>query len=382
MSNEAPIVIIGTGLAGYSLAREFRKLNTETPVLLISRDDGHSYSKPMLSTGFTKHKDADALSMADAGKMAEQLKLSVRTYTEVDAIDPDNKCLHIGSERLPYAKLVLATGAQVNQLNFPGSDDSKVISINDLMDYRNFRSQLKPGNHVLIMGAGLIGCEYANDLLNGGYTVTVVDPNTSALNGLIPSVAGDAVVKGLSEAGADIKLGRFVSRVERQGEQLSAILNDGTRIDVNLVISAVGLKPDLGLAHAAQLECAKGILTNRMLETSQADIYALGDCAEVDGHVLLFVLPLMAAARALARTLNGEPTNVNYGVMPVMTKTPACPLVVVPPLESNGQWLFEQDGQNIKGLYQRDEQLLGYVLTGDCITEKQALNKQLRGIHH
>ena len=87
----APVVIVGTGLAGYNLAREFRKLDSETPLLLITADDGRSYSKPMLSTGFGKNKDADGLSMAEPGAMAEQLKAEVRTHTRISGIDPGHK---------------------------------------------------------------------------------------------------------------------------------------------------------------------------------------------------------------------------------------------------------------------------------------------------
>lgn len=78
-----PLVIVGTGLAGYNLAREWRKLDSSTPLLLISADDGRSYSKPMLSTGFAKNKQADELVMADVGAMAEQLNAEIRTHTPV-----------------------------------------------------------------------------------------------------------------------------------------------------------------------------------------------------------------------------------------------------------------------------------------------------------
>jgi len=104
----APVVIVGTGLAGYNLAKEFRKQDGETPLLLISADDGRSYSKPMLSTGFGKNKDADGLAMAEAGAMAEQLKAEVRTHTRITGIDPGHKRLWIGEEAVAYHDLVLA----------------------------------------------------------------------------------------------------------------------------------------------------------------------------------------------------------------------------------------------------------------------------------
>lgn len=106
----SPVVIIGTGLAGYNLAREFRKLDGETPLLLITADDGRSYSKPMLSTGFAKLKDADGLCMAEPGAMAEQLKAEIRTHTRISGIDPGHKRLWIGEEAVAYRDLVLAWG--------------------------------------------------------------------------------------------------------------------------------------------------------------------------------------------------------------------------------------------------------------------------------
>lgn len=377
MDSQAPIIIIGTGLAGYSLAREYRKLDQDTPILMISRDDGHSYSKPLLSTGFTKNKEADELSMGDPGKMAAQLKVSIRNYTEVNHINPAAHEISIGSERIAYSKLVLASGAVVNRLTFPGSDSENILSINDLMDYRLFRNKISGKKHILIMGAGLIGCEYANDLLNGGFEVTIVDPTETALSGLIPAFAGDAVVKGLNEAGANFHLNRFVGSVTDKQSGLAATLDDGTEIACDLIISAVGLKPDLNLATESGLNCDKGIRVNSFLESSEDDIFAIGDCAEIDGVVRLYVLPLMASARALAKTLNNNKTPIEFAVMPIATKTPACPVIVCPPQSSNGEWEVEQCGMDISAKYVVQDRLLGFVLTGQRIKDKQLLVKEI-----
>ncbi|MFT7372986.1 MAG: rubredoxin-NAD+ reductase [Oleiphilaceae bacterium] len=383
MDSALPIVIIGTGLAGYSLVREFRKLNRDAPILMLTRDDGHSYSKPMLSTGFTKGKSADAISLADPGKMASQLNISIRNFTEVSRIDPDSNTLHMGSEVLAYQQLVLANGASANTLNFKGSDHANILSINDLMDYRSFREKLVGKQRVLVMGAGLIGCEYANDLLYGDFQITVVDPAETALHGLIPSFAGNAVIQGLERKGVQFMMQCCVEEVIAYEDHLVAILSDGQQVTTDLIISAVGIKPELTLAKSAGLECDKGVVTNRFLETSRADIYALGDCAQIDGYVLLYVLPLMASARALAKTLNGERTAVSFSAMPVVIKTPACPVVVSPALAQNGEWQVEQDDININARYvnQRGE-TEGFVLTGECVSAKQSLIKGLKGIHH
>lgn len=135
----APLVIIGTGLAGYNLAREFRKHDSQTPLLLITADDGRSYSKPMLSTGFAMGKDANSLGMLDAGQMAIQLDAEIRTHTRVTRLDPDNRRVWIGNEPVPYRDLVLAWGAQPIHVPLAGDATDRVFSINDLLDYGRFR---------------------------------------------------------------------------------------------------------------------------------------------------------------------------------------------------------------------------------------------------
>ncbi|WPC05298.1 FAD-dependent oxidoreductase [Pseudomonas benzenivorans] len=375
----APLVIVGTGLAGYNLAREFRKLDSTTPLLLISADDGRSYSKPMLSTGFGKHKDADGLSMAEPGAMAEQLGAEIRTHTRITAIDPAHKRLWIGEEAVPYRDLVLAWGAEVIRVPVAGDAEDAIFPINDLEDYARFRVAAAGKRRVLLLGAGLIGCEFANDLSLGGYQVELVAPCEQVMPGLLHPAAAAAVQAGLESLGARFHLGPTLASLEHQGDGLQARLSDGSQIACDLVISAVGLRPRTELAASAGLVVRRGVVVDRQLRTSHAHVYALGDCAEVEGLNLLYVMPLMSCARALAKTLAGTPTRVSYGPMPVTVKTPVCPLVVSPPPPGlQGEWTVAGGGGDIKALcHDAAGNLLGYALTGAAVQEKLALNKQL-----
>ncbi|QSP95279.1 FAD-dependent oxidoreductase [Marinobacter salinisoli] len=383
MTDQAPIIIVGTGLSGYSLARELRKVDKETPIVMVTADDGVSYSKPMLSTGFTKAKDADGLAQASTEAMSEQLNVQVRTFATVTGIDTEAKELVLGDERLTYSRLVLAWGADVIRLSLAGDGLEHVFSINDLMDYRAFRDALAEGKRVAVMGAGLIGCEFANDLRNGDYEVDVIAPSEAVMPGLLPDAAATAVQGELEKLGVRFHLGTEVTRIDRDDDGVRLALANGETLQADLVISAVGLRPRVELAQAAGIDVARGIRVNRALETSAPDVYALGDCAEVDGHVLLYVLPLMACARALAKTLTGTWTEVQYGVMPVMVKTPCCPTAVSPPpMGARGEWDVEQDGSNVKALFRSPEgQLLGFAVTGSYAVEKQALAKEMPPIH-
>lgn len=375
----SPVVIIGTGLAGYNVAREFRKLDSDTPLLLITTDDGRSYSKPMLSTGFGKNKEADGLSMAEPGAMAEQLKAQVRTHTRISGIDPGHKRLWIGEESVTYRDLILAWGAETVRVPVEGDAAELVFPINDLEDYARFRAAAAGKRRVLLLGAGLIGCEFANDLILGGYEVDLVAPCEQVMPTLLHPAAAAAVQAGLEGIGARFHLGPVLNRLQRNADGLEAHLSDGEVIQCDLVVSAIGLRPRTDLAAAAGLQINRGILVDRHLKTSHANIYALGDCAEVDGLNLLYVMPLMTCARALAQTLAGNATAVSYGPMPITVKTPVCPLVVSPPPRgSEGVWSVEGEGADIKALC-RDAsgRLLGYALTGNAVMEKLALNKEL-----
>ena len=375
----APVVIVGTGLAGYNLAREFRKLDSETPLLLITADDGRSYSKPMLSTGFGKNKDADGLSMASPGAMAEQLNAQVRTHTRISGIDPGHKQLWIGDEAVPYRDLILAWGAQTVQVTVEGDAQDAIYPINDLEDYARFRTAAAGKRRVLILGAGLIGCEFANDLIAGGYDVDLVAPCEQVMPTLLHPAAAAAVQTALEGIGARLHLGPILTRLQRTADGVEAHLSDGSVIRCDVVVSAIGLRPRTDLAAAAGIRVNRGIEVDRLLKTSHANIFALGDCAQVEGLSLLYVMPLMSCARALAKTLAGNPTAVSYGAMPITVKTPVCPLVVSPvPPGYEGVWSVEGSGPDIKAVCRdADGKLLGYALTGEAVREKLALNKEL-----
>ncbi|MAL34169.1 MAG: FAD-dependent oxidoreductase, partial [Marinobacter sp.] len=167
------------------------------------------------------------------------------------------------------------------------------------------------------------------------------------------------------------------------GSGVELTLGNGEQFQADLVVSAVGLRPRTELALEAGIRSGRGIQVNRALETSAPDVFALGDCAEVDGRVLLYVLPLMACARALAKTLAGTRTEVSYGTMPVMVKTPCCPTAVCPPpMDAEGEWQVEQDGADVKALFRSpDGDTLGFAVTGRFALEKQTLAKEVPPIH-
>jgi rubredoxin-NAD+ reductase len=353
-----PLVIVGAGLAGWTTAREFRKLDTSTPVTLVTADAGDFYAKPSLSNAFAQGRLPAQLVSTPADKMAQTLNLTLLARTRVESIDTAAQTLSVrsanGLQTLAYRDLVLATGAQPIRVPVEGDAASAVVSVNSLDDFAAFHARLQalgepaasPGPQVLIMGAGLIGCEFANDLAQAGYCVRVVDPGPRPLAALLPPEAGAALAQALQALGVQFHFGTTLKALNGEGSsallagspgQMQAVLASGETFAADAVLSAVGLRADTALALAAGLQTERAIVVNRQLQTSAPHVYALGDSAQYAsapsqlsalGAALPYVMPIMNAARALAATLAGTPTELVFALMPVSVKTPALPLVV------------------------------------------------------
>jgi rubredoxin-NAD+ reductase len=395
----APLIIIGAGLAGWTTVREFRKLDTTTPVVVITRDSGDFYAKPSLSNAFAQKRTPEQLVNTPAAKMAETLQVTLLAHTQVDAINLATQTLHTTQgdvvQTLDYSRLVLATGAQPIRVPVQGNASGRVQSVNSLDDFFSFFYGLSPrgtcadsyqieSKHIIIMGAGLIGCEFANDLAQAGHRVQVVDPSTRPLAALLPEPAGLQLQEALGTLGVVWHFGATVQAVDTREPAdtadtdlpaLTVQLSNGQTLPADAVLSAIGLRADTALASAAGLACERGIVVDAYLQTSAPQVYALGDGAQYASagqRPLPYVMPIMQAAKALAATLAGTPTPLVFPLMPVAIKTPALPIVVAAahPAQA-GSWVADDEASH--GLWRfLDPQGVqrGFVLTGTQTTRR------------
>jgi len=167
------IVIIGTGLAGYTLAKAFRRLDQESQLSLITADEGSFYTKPLLSNALTQKKHPDDIPVFDASMMAQQLNANIHTFSPVRSIDIENKRVlfdeaHTDQKPIEYSHLVFASGALKNQLPVSQEFTTQIHSVNDLQDYKKFHAHIDGKKQIKIIGSGLVGSEFANDLANIG----------------------------------------------------------------------------------------------------------------------------------------------------------------------------------------------------------------------
>ncbi|MBF0266187.1 MAG: FAD-dependent oxidoreductase [Gammaproteobacteria bacterium] len=374
-----PVIIIGTGLAGYGIARELRKNEYSDGLVLITVDDGQFYSKPMLSGALGKGHSVESLAMSSADRMTSELDATILTRKTVTAIDTKGHTITVDGETCSYSKLVLAIGASPIRLPFKGDGAGEVLTVNNLVDYAQFRERLADAKRVGIIGPGLIGSEFANDLLGAGYHVELIGPDKWPISTLLPVQAGRALQQSLSNAGAKWHLETFNGAIEKHGAGYRTQLQNGTTVDVDLFLSAVGVRPEVALAKEAGLEVNRGIVTDEHLLTSASDVYAVGDCAEVAGRNLPYVAPLMIAVKALGKTMTGTPTPVVYPHMPVIIKTTLHPIVTLPPSPGSvGKWSVAGGAEGVVGRFFSPEGTMsGFCLTGNRVSEKGAMIKEM-----
>jgi rubredoxin---NAD+ reductase len=381
MSSIAPpsIVVVGSGLAGFGVLRELRKLSPDAKLTMVTLEDGHFYSKPSLSTALAKGKTAETVVTSNAQKMIAQLKLDARIGREAESIDRKGKALCTTGGPIAYDKLVLAIGATPFRPEIDGDAAHRAISVNQLEHYANFREQLAVSAHVLIMGSGLVGTEFANDLITNGYQVSVVDMLPLPLAQLVPPAVGESVRDALANEGVGWHLGRKVVaihyRVDSKG--YVATLDDGSTIEADLVLSAVGLRPNVTLAQEAGIDVGIGIKVNQYGQTSDPDIYAIGDCAEYQHGLSAYVTPIMAAARGIAPSILSTPTAIRFPPLAVQVKTSLFPINLLPPArDCIGEWhQTESDAEGEKHLFIDDGGVVrGYVLTRDKTEQRTAMD--------
>ena len=390
--SQAPVIVIGAGVAGWTTVREFRKLDAHTPVVLVTADSGDFYAKPTLSNAYAQKRGPAQLVTTPAAKMAETLQVALLAHARVESFDTASHTIAVrqgdAAHTLTYRQLVLATGAHPIRVPLLGDASDEVRSINSLDDFAAFHKALGvdaslpasgAGKTVLIMGAGLIGCEFANDLAQAGVRVHVADPAPRPLAALLPADAGTQLQLALSELGVQWHFGTSVAKVDKSPTgSVLATLADGSMVTADLVLSAIGLRADTALALAAGLACERGIMVNTRLQTSSPDVFALGDCAQYESagqRTLPYVMPVMTAARALAASLAGTPTDVVFPLMPVSIKTPALPLVVATvhpatqgtwePEGGEGAWRFV----DVSGVQR------GFVLAGKSTARRMEMTK-------
>jgi len=376
------ILVIGSGFAAQQLVKSLRKLDAEQPIRLITADSGVEYNKPDLSHVVSRGCTAAAMTRLSGSDFAEQQHIALLPHCPVLGIDPVRRIVMTGQGEFAYGQLVLATGASAARPDLPGSE--QLVTLNSQQEYAAAEGPIQQARRIMVLGAGLIGCELAMDMASDGREVTLVDLADSPLSALLPAVLSQPLQQALRSQGVKLQLGQGIAELslldpDRPQGGWRVTLSNGRVSEQDLVIAAIGLKPNLVLAQAAGLAVERGILVDDSLQTSAPHIFALGDCAQWRGQLLPFLQLIVLGANALARTLLGTPTPLTLPPMLVKVKTPRYPLQLAG--RTKGEDLAWQCHWNQHGMVAeaRDEagELCGFVVGGDQMSAAFPLLRQL-----
>ncbi|EJG4153177.1 NADH:flavorubredoxin reductase NorW [Shigella flexneri] len=371
------IVIIGSGFAARQLVKNIRKQDATIPLTLIAADSIDEYNKPDLSHVISQGQRSDDLTRQTAGEFAGQFNLRLFPHTWVTDIDAEAHVVKSQNNQWQYDKLVLATGASAFVPPVPGRE--LMLTLNSQQEYRACETQLRDARRVLIVGGGLIGSELAMDFCRAGKAVTLIDNAASILASLMPPEVSSRLQHRLTEMGVHLLLKSQLQGLEKTDSGILATLDHQRSIEVDAVIAATGLRPETALARRAGLTINRGVCVDSYLQTSNADIYALGDCAEINGQVLPFLQPIQLSGMVLAKNLLGNNTPLKLPAMLVKIKTPELPLHLAGETQRQDlRWQIntERQGMVARGVDDAD-QLRAFVVSEDRMKEAFVLLKTL-----
>ncbi len=366
------VVIIGAGIAGWSVAEQLRLRMPERDILLITACSGDYYTKPALSTALTNGLGPEDLVVESAASKAAGLGIAVRTRTRVIDVDRAKRRIATSKGSITYGKLVLALGGQQRDLAIQGDAADQIIKINDLRTYRRLRQRLDEGaTRVSILGGGLIGCEFAEDLSSVGVHVDIIEPARQPLANLLVEGLSQGLRVRLAEKGVRWHLGKTLDRLEQGGDCVRATLSCGQTLETDVIISAAGLQPHTTLAKKIGLQVTQGVCTDHDMRTADPDIFAVGDCAAVDGRIYHHVDAIRLQAKAVAGAIAGTAAPFDMTAPLVRVKTPSFPLAVCLPAGSDCAEHPSADGLRVD--YLRDGELVGFMLADEHAAKAASL---------
>ena len=374
------VVVVGAGVAGWSVAEAVRREQPGRTVTLITADDGAVYPKPALSNSLANERTPTDLVEAQGRAKATELGVRLRAFTRVLGVDAHRQRVLTASGGVPYGELVLATGARAVPPPLEGDGAGDVRTVNHLAAYRQLRRELADACRVTVVGAGLVGTELAEDLNAGGFEVVLADPSPAPLARFLPEPLGDRLSEALEASGIVVRRSTLAAEVARADNGYVVRTTDGASWMADLVVTATGLQPVLEPAVSAGVEVGRGVVADRSMRTSDPNIFAVGDGVEVEGQSFAFIEPIQRQARAAAAAIAGRQEPFVPVPPLIRVKSPSLPLAICPPGPgSEHSWQeVDRDQDDRLLLHYNGEAVTGFAASGPFTQQAGDLYRQIR----
>lgn len=364
------LILIGTGMAG---SRFLDYLLQQAPdqyeIRVFNKEPVGGYNRIMLSPVLAGEKRVDEIMTHDASWFSQK-GIHLHTGTIISEIDADKQTVKTDlGQTYYYDDLIIATGSNPFVLPVPGSDLAGVVTFRDIRDVNQMITASNQTQKAVVIGGGLLGLEAAYGLQKRGMDVTVVHNGPILMNVQMDEEAGKMLQASLEAKGMKFAMNAFTSELVGD-ESVEAIrFQDGREIETDLVVMAVGIRPNVKLAQQTGLEVNRGIVVDDQLRTSFPHIYALGECNEHRGQCYGLVAPLYEQAEVLAKTLAGAEAAYQGSVTSTMLKVTGVNLFSAG--EFNGSddsetIVYRDKAQNVyRKIVLQSNRIIGSVMFGD-----------------
>ena len=273
-------VIIGAGPAGVVAAETLRRHDPSCEIVILGDEPEPPYSRMALPYLLAENVDESGTHLRHGDGHFEKLAIDVR-QARVSGIDTANRTVTaIGGTALSYDRLLIATGAHPVKPPIEGIDSEGVENCWTLADARRILAGAKPGDRVVLMGAGFIGCIVLEALAARGVDLVVVEMADRMLPRMMDETGGAMIARWCESKGVALRTGTRVTEIARSNGGLTLATDEGDPIEADLVVCATGVSPNTGFLDGAGIECEMGVLVDNRLCTNVADVYAAGDVAQ------------------------------------------------------------------------------------------------------
>ena len=367
------LVVIGNGMAGIRALEELLKIAPEQyDITVFGAEPYENYNRIMLSPVLAGEKTIDDIILNDAA-WYEDNNITLHKGKEISEINrASRQVIASDGTTAEYDRLLIATGSNPFILPLPGNDLEGVISFRDIHDVNVMIDVAKQHKHAVVIGGGLLGLEAANGLMQQGMSVTVVHLMDTLMERQLDAPAANMLRKSLEERGMHFLLSAQTEAIIGKQRVEKVRLKDGTEIYADLVVMAVGIRPNIELAKKSGIHCERGIVVNDTLQTYDPRIYAVGECVQHRGQAYGLVAPLFEMAKVCANHLAQHGIGRYEGSI-TSTKLKVTGIDLFSAGDFNGndntEELIFQDAAS--GVYRKlvvqDNRIKGAVMYGDTI---------------
>lgn len=374
------IVLVGAGFAALQTIKMIRKTDPNIAITIVTADAGIEYSKPNLSHVFSQAQTPQQLAINTAQQLAELHNVVIKTNVWVNEINTEQQFIVAGDDIIPYSKLVLATGAAPFIPAAEGLSAQATITLNSLEEFEKHKAQIDAAQRITVIGGGLIGVELAFDLQTAGKSVTVIEPASYLLGSLVPPFISLELERELRKAGVTVETDAMVSHATYLADGVRLQTTSSRLIKTDVVIAAAGLMPNTALAQQTGMAVNRGIIVDEAMRTNIKNVYAIGDCAEIQGRVMAYLQPAILAAIVLAKQLTTGEGKLSLPHIMTKVKTPSYPIQLAGrDIQTAQSWetRFDPKGIVAKG-FNEANQLVGFIVTGEHTKTAFPLLKELQ----